>query len=52
MKRMLYPFLALWMIGLAFPMLGNAAIYYVNAAATGANNGSLRTDFYSKAGLT
>jgi hypothetical protein len=47
MKRMLYPFLALWMIGLAFPMLGNAAIYYVNAAAAGANNGSSWADAYT-----
>jgi len=37
MKKLLSVFSVLWMIGLAFPILGNAAIYYVNAAATGAS---------------
>ncbi len=37
MKKLLSVFSVLWMIGLAFPIVGNAAIYYVNAAATGAS---------------
>ncbi len=47
MKKLLSVFSVLCMMGLAFPMSGNAAIYYVNAAATGANNGSSWTDAYT-----
>jgi hypothetical protein len=44
MKRLFSVFFIFGMIIAAFPISGNAAIYYVNAAATGANNGSSWAD--------